>query len=106
MAWGVDTIQNKSLENITQERKKNGRSTDLQKEWELIQLLKKEKRKKDKILKELPDTYFMEFNDAKYYTPLDMQDTNNIEYQDEDFTIFKDSYILPISNDKDQKQNE
>jgi hypothetical protein len=58
-----------------------------------------------KILK-LPDSMFMglnNLNNIRVYTPQDYQDESNIEWQDEDTTLFKDQqyYFPPFNNEDD-----
>jgi hypothetical protein len=107
--YGRDRIRT-SLENYAQEKKKNDKMTDFQKYNKIINELGKDKRKNDKLLENPPDNYFYGLKDMSMLnaiSPFDIQDKDKIEFQDGDFTFFKDSWISPdmkVIENKEENQ--
>jgi hypothetical protein len=94
-----DSINIKNnLENSTQERKTNAMETEFQKYYRLMNVLRKGKKNRDRLLEDPPDNYFAGLGnegDLKFVTPFDINDSNKIEFQDEEFTILKNNLIYP-----------
>ena len=92
--------RNKSLVNM-----KNSKVTNKnEKLSELYSLLEKEERRRNQILKNIPDSYYAGFNDIKNLmekqgiTPFDMDNDDKILFKDDEFTFFKNNVFLPKYN--------
>ncbi|MDR0442155.1 MAG: hypothetical protein LBH44_01950 [Treponema sp.] len=93
---------NKTLENINKAKKGNRQSEMNRKFLKLLKLLEIENKKREKLLKDIPLSYYAGFADIKnlseehYVTPYDLQNEENILYKDEEYTFLKTPKYLQL----------
>ena len=93
----------KSLETIATDKKLNSKDSDSQKEYRLLDYLKKEARREAKAIKEIPIEYFAfssnNMTTHNSYSPYDYAEENKILFELEDegnkYVFFKDRYFSP-----------
>jgi len=93
----------KSLETVVIDKKLNSKDNDFQKEYRLVDYLKKEARREAKTIKEIPVEYFVSALDSiaqnNSYSPFDYMDKDNIllEAKDEGetYAFFKNKSFSP-----------
>lgn len=90
----------KQLENISKEKIANKRSTNSDKFMKLYNILQNNKRKNDRLLEKLPDSYFVPLDriiQNNSYNPFDMHNEEKILLKiDDEFIFLKNNYINPV----------